>query len=474
MAVAEVKSTADRVPDQASRGSGRPFGEVVSAATHNSYAGSPTGDLGSVRRQLDRGVRLLELDVHDTAFASAGYRIGHDAAGDGVAHGAGNPTTDSLRSWLQTVATWSAANPHHAPIVLVLDLKDDLTGNRSYAHGNLARLNAELLDRLPGLVTAEQIGDRPWPTIDALRGHVLAVLSGNLKTRLAYGRDGGHHPAVALNAAGHVIEVHDSGDGDLWYWTGELVSPERVRWHRHGHYDTGQKPAIALDDRGLVVEVHEDPDRGDDRLWYRVGRLTPDFELVWSAAAGRSFPDADEGVNPSVRFVGPAAGHVREIHRSEETGRHWYWDGSWRSDGSMTWTRDDIDGGQTNDPRFGTARAAAGRREVQVGCEPGRDTLVCQAGSAAPRRIRYRPIAFVERQRGDSRAPDGARFFAADAGDAAARTWAEARRREGKLVRLWQFNDPGFATNPPPSFPATDHPAAKWYVDYCAALGVIT
>jgi hypothetical protein len=456
------------------RRTGRRYSEVVSAATHNSFAGMPSGDLGSVRRQLDGGVRFVELDVHDDAFASSGYRIGHDEPGNRVVQGGGNPRTDSLAAWLRTVATWSAGNPRHAPIVVALDLKDDLTDNRSFAQGNLARVNAELLDRLPGLFTADELGNQPWPTIDALSGRLIAVLSGTLKTRLGYLRDPGHNPAVALNAAGHLVEVHDSGDGDLWYWTGELVSPNRVRWRRHGHYDTGQRPAIALDDDGLVVEVHEDPDPGDDRLWYRVARLTPEFELEWSARAGRSFPDADEGVNPSVRFVDPAAKLVREVHQSEQTGRNWYWNGRWRpSDGSIAWTRDDADGGETHDPLFDKARAVSGRREVGVRSGSDRDTLLYTAGSAGPRPIRYWQIAFVEVQRDDGRSLEGTWFFAATAKDAGARRWAENRRREGKLVRLWEFNDPRFATNPPPSFPATDHPAAGWYREYCAALGAV-
>ena len=230
------------------------------AATHNSYAGAPSGDLGSLRRQLDGGVRFVELDVHDNDFVSTGYRIGHEAPGDDVIRTGGNPRTDKLGPWLRAIQRWSDTNPRHAPITVALDIKDDLTDNRSFAQGNLARLNAVLLEHFSGLFTAEALGDGQWPTVDALRGRVIVVLSGAEGTRLAYVRDPGDNPAVAVNAAGHVVEVHDSGGGDLWYWTGEFVSPKHVRWRRHGRYDTGQKPAVALSDDGLVVEVHEDPD----------------------------------------------------------------------------------------------------------------------------------------------------------------------------------------------------------------------
>jgi hypothetical protein len=44
----------------------------------------------------------------------------------------------------------------------------------------------------------------------------------------------------------------------------------------------------------------------------------------------------------------------------------------------------------------------------------------------------------------------------------------------GKIVRLWEFNDPRYATDPPPSFPATDHPEADWYEEYHAAIGCVS
>ena len=450
------------------------------AATHNSYAGAPGGDLGSLRRQLDGGVRFVELDVHDNEFASSGYRIGHDGPGNLVIHAGGNPRTNSLGAWLRTVERWSDAHPYHAPIAIALDIKDDLTDNQSFAKGNLARLNAALTEHLSGLFTAEDLGYGPWPTVDALRGRVIVVLSGDEGTRLAYVRDPGHNPAVAINGAGHVVEVHDSGDGDLWYWTGEFLSPTQVRWHRHGRYDTGQRPAVALNDAGLVVEVHEDPDLDDNQLWYRVGRLTSAFEMEWSSEEGRSFPEEDEGLTPSVRFVEPASKLVREVHRSERTGSHWYWNGSCKSSGgTIVWTREDADGGHTDDPIYDKARDVSGRRNISVRTgshgASGGDTLLYTTDSTGSQRIRYRQIAFVEAQRGDGHAfeAEGAFFFAATAKDSGARTWAQGWRLGGKLVRLWQFNGANFATDPPPSFPATDHPESDWYKEYCAAVEAV-
>ena len=211
-----------------------------------------------------------------------------------------------------------------------------------------------------------------------------------------------------------------------------------------------------------------------------MGRLTTDFEIEWSARDGRSFPGADEGVSPSVRFVDRASNLVREVHRSAGSGNRWYWNGSLRAaGGSIAWTRG-ADGGQTQDPLFNKARDVVGRRSIAVKTGShgafGSDTLLYTTGSSGWQRIRYQQIAFVEAQRGDGHAfaTEGAWFFAATAKDSSARAWAQGWRLGGKLVRLWQFNDPHFATDPPPSFPATDHPFSDWYKQYCAAVGSVS
>ncbi|HEY1275754.1 MAG TPA: hypothetical protein VGF25_12615 [Thermoleophilaceae bacterium] len=456
------------------------YNEATFAATHNSYAGGAADDLGSLRRQLDGGVRFLELDLHDNDFAASGYRIGHESPGDDVVHGGGNPRTDRLPAWLGAIAAWSDENPGHAPITVALDLKDRLTDNRSFAQGNLARLNQELLDAFERLYPAEELGRRAWPTVDALRDRVIAVISGSEESRLAYVRDPGHNPAVAMNAAGRVVEVHDSGSGDLWYWTGEFTAPRRVGWRRHGWYDTGKRPAVALNDAGLLVEVHEGPD--DSRLWYRVGRLGDDLEIEWFSRSGRGFPGADEGAAPSVRFADRGSELVREVHASERTGRHWYWNGRpGASRGTIVWTRDPADGGQTGDPLFDKARDSAGRRSIAVRTGShgafGGDTLLYTGGGPPTRRIRYRQLAFVEVQRGGGSAPieqEGAWFFAASARSPEPRMWAQGWRSGGKVVRLWEFDDPGFATDPPPSFAATDHPEADWYREYGDEVGFVS
>jgi hypothetical protein len=132
------------------------FNEANFMAMHNSYAGE---GLGSIEHQLDFGARFIELDIHDTDFASfRDYRVGHDGPGLGVQLGHGNPDTPNFSVWLARIRTWSDRHPHHAPITLGIDVKDatplpkisppparsGLADNPSYAAGDLVFLNDQL------------------------------------------------------------------------------------------------------------------------------------------------------------------------------------------------------------------------------------------------------------------------------------------------------------------------------------------
>jgi hypothetical protein len=400
------------------------YDEATFRATHNSYEG---GARGSVPRQLDRGVRFLELDVHAGDFEEHGYRIGHAGPGNAVARGLdGNPRSDRLADWLRLIAGWSAANADHAPITIALDCKSDLSDARSFAGGNLAALNA-LLETTLGdrLVRADALGDGPWPQLDDLRGHVVTVLSGDGDTRVAYLRDGGRMPAVALDTAGNVVEVHASRRGELWYWTG-VHTGDAVTWRRHGSFGFGTRPAVRLDGEGKVLVVHEE----DGRRWARTGRLDGAGEIAWERGTKQAPRDA------------PAP----------------------------------------------AARAEAGGRTVVVATAPDGgfdpETLLYGTGVRADRRIRYEQLAFVEAQQaplklGPLREPPqllggDQRFCAAPAGDRYARAWAEACRARGRIVRLWQVRSFDDAGDIPVSFPATDDPAAPWYERYCEKVGAVT
>ncbi|MEV0593870.1 hypothetical protein [Nonomuraea cavernae] len=442
-----------------------PLPAAIFRATHNSYSGNVAGAKGSIAYQLDQGVRFLELDIHDNGYGtSRDYSIGHDSPGDQVDH-TGNPASNLLRDWLNAINAWSTGHPSAAPIVVALDIKDDLTDNTSYAAGNLAALNEELVSVFGSrLYWAEDYpaGSR---TVDALRGRVLALISGHDETRTQYKRDIGANPAVAINGRGQVVEVHDSGSGALWYWTGRYGADGRVTWLRHGRYDSGVTPAVALNDNGDLVEVHQS--QNNTTLWYRVGHLGADGEIAWGSS--RQY---DRGVLPTIRFTDAAGTRLREIHRSQSNSQNWQWAGT--LDGgakTVSWSGN----ATTGDARYDKATSASGTSSVHVwtgadGPTPSQ-TLRVDTDAFAGDRIRYRQVAFDEFQQGDSaELRQGALFYAAKAGESSFITEA---RRAGRLVRGWDFDSASQATDPLANYPATNHPYAAWYQNIVTQSGAV-
>jgi hypothetical protein len=441
-----------------------PFTASVFRATHNSYSGNVDGAKDSIAYQLDHGVRFIELDVHDNGYGTAhDYAVGHDSPGNLVDHSGGNPASNNLRDWLAVVNTWSAAHPAAAPIVVMLDLKDDLTDNTSYAAGNLTALNQELESVFGSRLLRAKDYPAGQPAVDALRGRVLPLLSGDAGTRAEYKRDVGSHPSVALNGRGQVVEVHDSGAGALWYWTGTYGPDGRVTWLRHGKYDSGQTPAIALNDNGDLVEVHQS--QSATTLWYHVGKLGADGEITWQASH-----QYDNGVLPTVAFTSPGGTQLREIHRSQSGSQNWTWNGA-LSGTTVSWTGN----AKTSDARFPSATATSGSRRVTVwaGADgpTSAQTLRVDTDRVAGDRIRYPQVAFDEFQQGDSaELQQGALFYGAPATESA---FITAARNSGKLVRGWDFDSASQATTPLANYPATNHPYDAWYQNLLTQNGAV-
>jgi hypothetical protein len=441
------------------------FASAVFRATHNSYSGNVDGSKGSITGQLDSGVRFLEFDVHDNGYATNhDYSIGHNAPGDAVDH-TGNPASNLLRDWLQTVSTWSAAHPAHAPLVVMLDLKDDLTDNPSFAAGNLAALSQELRDAFGSRLLMAKDAPAALGTVGSLRGRVLTLLSGDAGSRTEYRRDVGYHPAVAINARGQVVEVHDSGTGTLWYWTGTYGADGRITWLRHGRYDSGTTPAVTLNDNGQLIEVHKS--QTANTLWYHVGTIGADGDITWSPSH-----QYDTGVLPTIRFTNGGT-TVREVHRSQSNNQNWNWTGTLNA-GAMTvsWGAN----GKTSDPLFDTATSAAGSTRVSVrtgtdGAAPAQ-TLLYSTGLIGSDRIRYVQTAFDEYQSGDAAVlQEGALFYASTATDSA---FITAARQGGHIVRGWDFDSATDATSPLANYPATNHPSDSWYTSLLTQSGAVS
>ncbi|HEX6356859.1 hypothetical protein [Actinophytocola sp.] len=441
---------------------GMPFTAAVFQATHNSYSGDVAGAKQSLTYQLDHGVRFLELDVHDNGYTtSRDYGVGHDSPGHLVDHSGGNPASNNLRDWLAVVASWSAAHPTHAPLVVMLDLKDNLTDNGSYAAGDLAALNDEL--RAAFGTRLLRADDYPADaTVDALRGRVLTLLSGDATTRAAYRRDVGHHPAIAINGHGRVVEVHDSGSGALWYWTGTYGADGRVTWQRHGRYGSGVTPAIALNDNGDLVEVHQS--QNGTTLWYQTGHVDSSGEISWSAS--RQY---DNGVLPSVAFTGSG---LREVHRSQSSDQNWTWQGALDANaGTVSWTGN----ATTADPRYDTTTSAHDDMSVTVhtaadGATPA-NTLRVSTDRVSGARIQYPQTAFDEYQDGDSaELRQGALFYGAPATHS---SFITSARASGRVVRGWDFDSAAQATTPLANYPATNTPYASWYQTLVRQAGAV-
>ncbi|MFC0543678.1 hypothetical protein [Kutzneria chonburiensis] len=429
---------------------GPAFVDSIFLATHNSYSGNVDGAKGSIPYQLDHGVRFIELDVHDNDYAANhDYSIGHSSPGDLVDH-AGNPSSNLLHDWLALISSWSSAHPTHAPLVVMLDLKDDLTDNANFAAGNLTALNAELQSSFGAqlLHPADYIGS---PSVDSLRGRVLPLLSGDSGTRTEYKRDVGYRPAVAINSRGQIVEVHDSGAGGLWYWTGVLGSDGTVSWLRHGKYDTGISPAVALNDSGQLVEVHQSETAST--LWYHVGQLGSDGEITWQASH-----QYDNGVTPTVAFTG--SGSLVEVHRSQSSSQNWTWNGV-LSSASVSWTGN----AKTSSPLLTKSSASSGGRSITVYTAADgpteSQTLRYNTSSVTGGRIRYQQTAFDEFQAGDSATlQQGALFYASTATDS---SFIVSARQSGHVVRGWDFDSASDATTPLANYPASNTPWASWY-----------
>ncbi len=429
-------------------------------ATHNSYSG---GDRGSLPRQLDLGIRDLELDFHDNGYEQLGdYRVGHLKPGVEVAFGNGNPGTLLLRDWLGVIASWSDAHPGHAPLTVTLDAKDNLTDND--AGGDLEDLN-ETLEAAFGAKLFTRDGrdsDGGWRDTEQLRDRVLCVLSGHGSTRAAYRWAYGRDPAIAVNARGDVVLAYRSTAGDLNCWTGTASRTEpRIDWRRKATYGFSslglRQPAVVMDDEGWVVAVHAfAPPLGfqGPLLESRVGRLEEDDRIAWYGSGVFA-----QGSASSLRLLGDK---VVEVHTR--------WDGQRRQRvrGLLNRRKRKVEWRSprsTQAPPFARDEATWEGREM--GCEVDAAGVIRCGFAPDLRPVRFRQLAFVEEQKGDDRGViRDALFFATDAKDKAAIT--EARRR-GLVARAWGFeeSDRTSPPSPPPeNMPATDTPRAAWYQAY--------
>ncbi|MEV0272674.1 hypothetical protein AB0H43_28175 [Hamadaea sp. NPDC050747] len=431
------------------------FREAVFASTHNSYSG---GDRGDLRSQLDLQVRQLELDVH---LVHGQFQVGDDAPGDAVYHGGDNPKTNALTDWLLVVKKWSDRNRDAAPITLVIATHSNLNTEQGSS--------SILVDDLTTVFGPSRLAQpKPGDTVDDLRGKIIPVLSGRVESRLAYLRDRGVDPAVTINDSGQVVEVHDSGHGTLWYWTGQVQSDWTVKWLAHARYDTGRNPVVALTDSGILVEVHQSAHRSS--LWYRLGYVDVSGRLKWHLPSTPFMA----GQLPSLRVTGPKT--VSEIHMDPANPDLYIESTARVSLGEVTWSA----GTMTNIPGYSTTWASNDKGqtiEVESNYFPSGMTQTLQY-SLNPffhdswHRIIYPQIMAVDVEYDDRQDREAYQTllwnttFAAITADRGVpqTTWMNDVR-ESAMLRVARFAEDSTGL-PIPNYPSTDTPFAKWYQTY--------
>lgn len=188
--------------------------EIQVKSTHNSYhLEKPDNDLVDwayshlpLPRQLDeQGVRHLELDLRRDP--SGVFEVYHLPLIDE------ETTCRRFAECLDQVAGWSWEHPGHLPVVIQLELKDELPpgGEEAYLEALHAEIEASVHPEQ--LITPDEIrGDAAslhevmaaegWPTLDAVRGRILFTLDDAGEKRRVYTRDGTSLAGRLLFAAG--------------------------------------------------------------------------------------------------------------------------------------------------------------------------------------------------------------------------------------------------------------------------------
>jgi hypothetical protein len=144
--------------------------DVQVRGTHNSYK----PPLPPLARQLDVGVRQLELDVW--AQPDGRFAVHHSVVDT-------RSTCPTLDACLAPVRAWLERHPRSLPLYLIVEDKDS-------SPAALDQLDATLRGALPGrlLVGPAEVAGKHWPTLSKVRGRAVAVLIGDLAN--AYSRNG--------------------------------------------------------------------------------------------------------------------------------------------------------------------------------------------------------------------------------------------------------------------------------------------
>lgn len=151
--------------------------------------------------QLELGLRKLELDFFYDAV-SGEFPVGHIQVID-----MGTSCT-SLRACLQEIRQWSDRNPHHVPIWISFNLKDQaiplLPDPQLFTPEVLTDIDLAVEEIIGDrLIYPRDVVDREWPLLAESRGKILLVLDEGGEKRDWYLKDWQDRPMFVSVDEGH-------------------------------------------------------------------------------------------------------------------------------------------------------------------------------------------------------------------------------------------------------------------------------
>lgn len=168
--------------------------------------------------------------------------------------------------------------------------------------------------------------------------------------------DDGNQPDVALNDANVVVEVHESNgpSSNLWSRVGIVdTGKQTISFGDSQNYDVGSTPSVAVNNSNVVIEVHQS-NGPSANLWYRVGTVDPSSKTL-------TFGDShsyDTGANPSVALTDD--GFVIEVHQSQAYSTLWKRIGTVdTASGTIQWIGDAVQSSPGTSPAVDTDGASA-------------------------------------------------------------------------------------------------------------------
>lgn len=240
--------------------SGLRLNEIQVLGTHNSYHVAPwlplppwRYSMAPLERQLDGGVRQIELDLHRSP--GGGFSVHHLPLFDT------RSTCRSFAGCLEQIRGWSERRPGHLPLFVLLELKDEVDGAKFF--NAFDAIQRQLLAvwpreqilapedvRGPFATMGEALRRRGWPMLDECRGKVIFVL---------------------LNRGWHqrVYAKHRRMDGDPLLFTMERPENPDAAFVELDHPLRHLAKIRAAVRRGLIVRTRADVDgveaRANDR-----------------------------------------------------------------------------------------------------------------------------------------------------------------------------------------------------------------